>query len=528
VLGTSAFRTLGVDKTSGCCKVALYAFKKGKPFCQCLKIANVKLLDNPEVNDRDSFLSQNLPLIISCLEASSVLVREFEIPNVHGQNKAAAIAFQAEPNLPYSIEDAILVPLYENRSNSELVNIFTTKKELLKQHLERFQEETGVEAEAVSCVQGALFSFNAFLPMKNGHRLILHLSEKDTACVLINGKSFVGARTLPLGEASFLEALANDWNLSAEEARKLLFTTDLGQFEKQENSHFLKKIKRWNSELSKIVIALSIGEEIAEPIEIIMTGDFSTCPSFLTLLQNTGNHVLNCPPDLKDLKSSEMQTHAVALGLAVAFLPCSSNQINFRSGEFAYSKPLKHLKKPLMAYFGLCFLLSLLLFAGGSLALGKQEKRIVSKAKIFLEAKKISQISDDEPISSLISKLKASRGTSSKSTYPLLPQLPRVSDFLAWISNLPPIADSQTEKIRFERLVYSMGTRPNKKKPKDKYEIKVDFEFATSSPRKARELHETLLKSTDIINTKDRFQWNASSSSYKASFLLKDKTFFYE
>jgi hypothetical protein len=304
--------------------VALYAFRKGRPFCQCLKIANVKLLDIEEINHEENFLSQKLPLVVSCLETSAVLVREFEIPNVHGQNKAATIAFQAEPNLPYSIEDAILVPLHENKANSERVNIFTTKKELLKHHLEIFQEETGVEAEAVSCVQAALFSFNTFLPVKNGHRLILHLGEKDTACVLINGKEFAGARTLPLGEASFLEALAIDWNLSAEEARKRLFTSDFEQFEKQENSHFLKKMKRWNSELLKIVIALSIGEEISEPIEIIMTGDFAICPSFLTLLQNTGNYILSSPPDLKDLKSSEMQTHAVALGLAIAFLPAQA------------------------------------------------------------------------------------------------------------------------------------------------------------------------------------------------------------
>ena len=57
-----------------------------------------------------------------------------------------------------------------------------------------------------------------------------------------------------------------------------------------------------------------------------------------------------------------------------------------------------------------------------------------------------------------------------------------------------------------------------------KYQVKVDLEFSTSSPRIAREFHDSLIAPNDLIDPKGEVKWSSNRGKYRTSFYLKDKT----
>jgi len=115
-------------------------------------------------------------------------------------------------------------------------------------------------------------------------------------------------------------------------------------------------------------------------------------------------------------------------------------------------------------------------------------------------------------------------------TFPLLPQTPRVSDVLAWLSIHPQvIGDKQgkaAEKARIvlESLHYKMVKRPEQNKEKERYQVKIDLEFSAPIPRYAREFHDSLLTPNDFVDSTEEIKWNVEREKYRTSFFLKDKT----
>lgn len=535
---TSALRTLGLEHSLNGCKIAVFSFKKGKPCLVGVKNCNVKPLDI----SKDSLFYQNSPLVVSVLNASEVLVRDVELPD--GAHKTtAAIEFQAEPDLPYSIEEGLVIPFSQKKSDKTVsFQVFSTKKDVIKRHLDDL-ERFKITAEAVSAVPAALASFNSLLPCSDGMRFLIHIGEKETACILLKGQELLGARSVAIGEEHFLEAFGKKLQLSLEEARKALYEIDADkQFNEDLEPFFVQTAGRWKLELCKTILALSLKNIDQVAADIFITGQISTLPPVLSLLQEGLSYCFKIPPAQVEhqLNSNELQTYAISLGLALSFLPCSRQQLNFRVGELANPKPFKHLKKTLLYYLASCLLLSSLLFGAGRMLLAEQEGMILSKIQMISEGKKdsggwavqskaISYSKGDSPLSKQISRLRANKCLFGKSPYPLLPQIPRVCDFLAWLCSHPCVvnAESSNEKIRINRLTYALTNRPTKKKSQERFKAKVEFEFTSSSPKTAREFHESLLKAGDVINVKDQFLWNASANNYKVSFLLKDKTFYY-
>jgi type IV pilus assembly protein PilM len=101
---------------------------------------------------------------------------------------------------------------------------------------------------------------------------------------------------------------------------------------------------------------------------------------------------------------------------------------------------------------------------------------------------------------------------------------------LAWLSSHPHIIGENKEqtiqkpKIQLKSFSYKMVKRPEPNKEREKYQVKVEIEFATATPRYAREFHDILLAPNDIIDPKEGVKWNVEKDSYRASFFLVDKT----
>ncbi len=109
--------------------------------------------------------------------------------------------------------------------------------------------------------------------------------------------------------------------------------------------------------------------------------------------------------------------------------------------------------------------------------------------------------------------------------FPLEPNIPRVSDLLAWLSNHPQLNGN---KILIELMHYQLVKHPEMNKPKERYLVKVELEFTSETPKAAREFHDALLAQNDFIDPKGEVKWNTLKGKYKVSFYLKDKTIYPE
>jgi type IV pilus assembly protein PilM len=108
----------------------------------------------------------------------------------------------------------------------------------------------------------------------------------------------------------------------------------------------------------------------------------------------------------------------------------------------------------------------------------------------------------------------------------LHPDVPRVSDVLAWLSSHPKVvvAGEEDRAIKLESLNYVMVKRPEKGKLKEQYQVRVDLEFSSPSATMAREFHDALLAPNQFVDPKNELKWSVHRGRYRATFFLKDRT----
>ena len=114
----------------------------------------------------------------------------------------------------------------------------------------------------------------------------------------------------------------------------------------------------------------------------------------------------------------------------------------------------------------------------------------------------------------------------------LNPNVPRVSDVLAWLTTHPNVGfemvpeKNEDASILIENFNYALVKRPEEKKRDLKYQVKIDLEFTSPSPKSAREFHDALIAPNEMVDLKGEIKWSSTRGKYKTSFYLKDKTFY--
>lgn len=248
----------------------------------------------------------------------------------------------------------------------------------------------------------------------------------------------------------------------------------------------------------------------------------------------------------------EQRRYAIPIGLASSAL--QEKEPNFRKQEFSYSDPWKRLKKPLACYFALIFFLTFAIYFFGLLHLKNEEIQLkqgyvdllasINKPydqfeKAFLAK---NPLANEKMQGEVINVLYFDREDllerldflqrdlqAIPDTFPLFANIPLVSDVLAWISQHPnvvaPKEDGSLEpRLQLENLSYTMLKRPVQGKKQEKYQVKVEMEFTSSSPTWAREFHDALIAPNDFVDPKGEVKWSANRGKYRTSFFLKDKT----
>jgi type IV pilus assembly protein PilM len=328
---------------------------------------------------------------------------------------------------------------------------------------------------------------------------------------------------------------------------------------------FLKTtIENFHIALTRTIYSLAKQFKGQEIQEVLLTGECFTLPWLTNALASSNNRTLLFPvvpagffSSGASLTQEQIQTSALPIGAALSALPHTQNQINFRQAEFSYPDPWKRLKVPVLSYLALCLSISAaLVFLGKTFAhyqeaeLKKEyldllhsinksytefEKEVARKSSPSKELTQ-NEIPDftsmpPEIISKRLNYLEKDI-QSTPQTFPLQPNVPLVSDVLAWISthpNVVGIANADTPNppsLKIENFSYTMLKRPELSKKQEKYQVKVELEFTSPTPKMAREFHDILIAPNDIVDPKGEIKWNSSKDRYRTSFYLKDRTIY--
>lgn len=552
----NALNTLGLEIEADTLKGAELCLQKGQPVIKRLFSVKISKGDdnvNPLYIKDSATLSQKTlqnNLVVTPMPTNEVLIRPLEIKLKKEKDIDAVLAFQAEPLLPYPLENGIVdrISVAPTQEGTQLT-VLAVRKDHLQQHLNMWHN-LKVEPEVVSCVPAALAVFAAqFHPMEEPF-FVVHLGLTATTCVLIYQKKLIAAASSPVGIQDLREAFAKDYAVDGPLFEKL----DFEHLEASTAPALAALKESLRAEVTRAIYALSKQVKGKEIAEILVTGEGTALNQLASNLLNPLHKVLTAPEEDPNNRFSieELQSYAVPIGCALSCLPKQVDQINFRQQEFAYPHPWKRFKKPLAIYLILCLLTAAALYLFGSSYANFQEDSLKSEysnllvmmnkpynafekevekkypPEIHLEEGQTLQLKDLSQ-EDLIVRLRMleKEMQSTPDSFPLMPNTPRVSDVLAWLSQHKALIGQPgegLEPIQIENFSYAMVKRPEQTKKQEKYQVKVELEFTSQTPKQAREFHDALIAPNDFLDPKGEVKWSTNRGKYRTSFYLKDRT----
>lgn len=496
-------------------------------------------------------IEQNL--VATALPSKEVLIRPLEVKLTKLRDVDAVLAFQAEPILPYAAEEALLdrIVLGKNQEATRLT-LCATKKEFLENQLEVWRS-LHIEPEVVTCAPAALAAFaRHFFPSETPY-FVLHMGMLETVCLLIKGNKLIAAHHSQTHFSKLLDALLIDKPVEKENVSLLIEEIS------DENTPIAAKLVRdWQLEITKIFFSLAkqTQEEIPALLITGSGGRYPTLTSALCTKLPQAPHTPQPTPEFP-VTVEQLQKYAIPLGMALSTLPGFPDPINFRQEELAYPNPWKRLKQPLLAYFAAILFLSAAFYLYGAAHLKHKEDQLKQQFvslvafmhKPYAEfeqeyARKFPNEAENPAVLTKDVKSMTQEGLKNRITqvekflqslpesFPLQPNIPQVTDVLAWLKTHPKTTQVNeqtgevTPLIEIESFNYTVVKRPEKSRPNDRYQIKVDMEFTSPSPKAAREFHDALIAPNDFVDPKNEVKWSASQGKYRTSFFLRDKTIY--
>jgi len=476
-----------------------------------------------DFKDLDLERLTNTNLVSTCLNGTQTIVRSLEIKLKKERDIIAALPYQVEPILPFSYENGVVDKInVDQTADGTSLTILAARKDIIKQHIESFQN-IQIEPEVITSESSALVSFANHFVIPNPVYFIIYFANLHITCSLVKNGKLIASQTcfLKSGLENTLEIHVND--------------------------------------VTRILYALSKQTRGVDVKDVLYLGDVVKNKNLVTSLElKLNKNSCSLQPDLNfDLSTVELQKFAIPLGLALNTLQSTENRINFRQEELSFPNPWKHLKKPLGIYLVLGALLAVSFHFFGQAYLNVYEDEIKTEYVALLggmnkpysefeneyflkfpsEAKneygeitpiiELSQNDINNRLNFLYKELQ-----SSPESFPLFPNVPRVSDVLGWLSNHPNVVekddlnDTKNPLIQLESFSYTMLKRPDQTKKQEKYQVKVEFEFNTATPKLAREFHDALIAPNEIVDPKGEVKWSSNRGKYKTSFFLKDKTIY--
>lgn len=495
-------------------------------------------------------------MVISAINANETLIRPLDIKLKKDKDIDAVLLFQAEPLLPYPIENAVVdrITIAKEAQGTQLT-LLGVRKDHLQHHILQWQP-LEIEPEIVVSIPAALTAFSNYLLPASPFHFILHLGNKQTCCIFVKEGKLIAAQSSSFDINSLKQTFAKDMLIEDPSALEDAFAqADWEAISTDEHSLTSAALRNFHMEVHRMAYSLVRQLKMLEIPQILLTGDAITNPQLLHAVVGSLDKTITSPesPTGSQYSLKEMQIHAIPIGSALMGLNNFEDQVNFRQGDFAYPHPWKRLLKPIATFIGAIALLTAAFYFYGY-AYEKSRENDVRRAYADLlnTANKPYQEVETEyanrgkkvpstvpvdiiPIQSLsLEDIQNRIDFLNKSVqsipdlFPLQPNVPRVSDLLAWLMTHPNVINKEKpgEKplIQIDNFNYSMTKRPDLTKKQEKYQVKVEIEFSAINATAAREFHDSLLAPNPFVDPKGDVKWTNNKGLYKATFFLKDRT----
>ncbi len=489
-------------------------------------------LEAEEMSVKPLYISPE-DLVITALPSSLHLLRPLHLKLTKEKDIDAALPFQAEPLFPYPTDVALLDRvILESQNGATKLTLLSARKESVKQEIETLHAFE-IDAEVITSESVALAFFADLVSEGTGPQIVLHVGTRETICALVEKQKPLNCYTLSFGSENLSE-IDPEWekiDLTNDER----FTTIASLLRQQITRVLFALAKQSNTRMDSLLLTgLAKGTKL---------GDF-LLPSF--------KQKMVVPKPTLDLDPEALQENALPIGLALCGLMTAPYQVNFRQGDLAHANPFKRIKKTLVLYLVSSFSLAAAIYLAGDAYIDWKERSLIQKEypKILSHVGKTHEQIEEQfrkkrgkgdergyppPLDSLSEadilvrlEMLNKESASTPDSYPLKPETPLVSEVLAYLSTHPVLSskDEGGEEITIEKFSYTMIKRPEQTKKKEKYQIKVELELSSTSPKLAREFHDSLIAPNEIVDPKEEIKWSSSKSLYKTSFCLKDKTIY--
>lgn len=510
----------------------------------CL-LAPLQSLSPPLPRDR-----MRRALFITGLSTEQTLIRPLDVKLTKVRDIDAVLNFQAEPLIPYPIENAIIDRwILGTDGDTTHLSVLSVRKDHLQEHL-RFYESIKIQPEVVSCYPAALATFCRYFTEHTGPAFVIHLAHKTLSFLLVEDGKVVAAYSVPGGSEPLLKAMKG---LSKEQIAAVDYNT------LAKGSPLSEAVDTLHQVLTRALFALTKQSRSKEVNSLLITGEGANSGNLPAhLAQVLKKELIKAvPPPNSSVTPQALLTYAVPIGEAYSALPlpASREQINFRRGEFAYPNPWRRLKKPVSIYISCCVFLAIAIALIGHAVLAYQDHRVKEEYATLLQMMEKNHrsfeiemqgkaptpelLAEPPPIElknltpeQLDARLSSLQRIidSTPDIFPLQPDVPKVSDVLAWVSNHPkavkvdPSTGARTPLLQIETFNYTMTKRPDKTKPKERYQVKVELEFTSPDPQSARGFYDALIEPNEIVDSRGEVSWSAGQGKYRTAFFLKDNT----
>jgi type IV pilus assembly protein PilM len=411
-------------------------------------------------------------LVVSGIDSSETFIRKLHIPLRERQKILAALPFQLESLIPFSTETPIICPLLKPLSKQMTsVTVIATTKANLSAHLKALKD-LDIRSDAISCASMALMRFGRWKFAKENRILCFDVREEKITCVVCEGKDIILSQTLPANQRGEISI-----------------------------------------ELEKLAIFLKQKGSIDEKTPWLLTGEDHLAEQISRAF----------PGEILHLEEPGVAPFAVAVGLALDALENDESSVQFCQKEFTPAHTWLNRKRKALSYLACCLGAAVLMATTGSLMLSKKQRILADRLQGYLSASlsNTSLASPEEIEAKIFDWEKSLRGQ--KNGFAFVPNVPKVSDILAWLSAHPSFSTEdgvQKEGIEIKSLHYSLTKYPKIGETSSPYTAQLELEFDSQAPRAPRDFHEALLKGDQIVNAKKDIKWQTQNQTYHTAFEL--------
>ncbi len=563
----NAEHTLGLELTSSYLKGAELGVRKKKPYL--IKTFQIKLdrtqpdTDNVKPLYKEDQSNQLIKLAksaltVTVLDTSEVLVRKLDVDLIKEKDIDAVLDFQTEPMLPYPMEQGLIDRIIvEKQTEGTILTVVAARKDFISKHIEKWRS-IEIEPELISCVPVALAEFSKYFCTSEVAHLITHIGDETTTFIIAKKGKLISAQTISMGTKALLEAYGVDLKSPSDNVLEKFKQLDFALVNENETPALAAALEGFRLEVTKVSYSLIKKIREFEISDLFTTGEGTLLRNLPQVLYKSIKITHLEPIIDPDFNCSveELQAYAIPIGAALNGMPYCNNAINFRQNEYAYPHPWKRVQKPLALYFVLCVTLAFAFYMFGNAYINRQQDEIKLEYVNLLASMKKPYSLFEAEFNAAISRGKANEEppvdvmeltqediiqrldflnkelTAAPDVFPLLPNVPKVSDVLGWMTRLintsesKGTADAEDSSIQLTSFSYKMMKRPEYNKKKEVYQVKVELEFTTNAPKSAREFHDALVAPNDFVDPNSEIKWSSERGKYRISFFLKDRTYY--